>query len=116
MATMKKVNEIFSDYPSRGNITTAIVESAVLNKRNRTIEVKLSSDKNIEVREFDSLRAFINERFSLEDAFITVNYQEGVVRKPMEEELKDIVFLVAERYPALKAVLTKDCTLSLIHI
>ncbi len=110
MATMKKVNEIFSDYPSRGNITTAIVESAVLNKRNRTIEVKLSSDKYIEVREFDSLRAFINERFSLEDAFITVNYQEGVVRKPMEEELKDIVFLVAERYPALKAVLTKDCT------
>ena len=105
---MKRVNEIFSDYEAAGNINTAIVESAVLNKRNRTIELKLSSDRYINVREFEGLNNFIKDRFSLEDSVITVNYAEGTERKPIGEEIEDIIFLVAEKYPALRAVLTND--------
>ena len=47
---MKRINEVFSDYKSGGNINTALVESAVLNKKINTLEMKISSDKYIEIK------------------------------------------------------------------
>ncbi|WP_040214655.1 DNA polymerase III subunit alpha [Clostridium polynesiense] len=105
---MKRVDEIFSDFGAAGSICTALVEAAVLNKRNRTIEIKLCSDKYIDIRELENLNTFIKERFFLEDSIITVKYAEGTEKKPLSEEIKDIIFLVAEKYPALKSVLSKD--------
>ncbi|WP_097026421.1 DNA polymerase III subunit alpha [Clostridium peptidivorans] len=102
---MKRINEIFSDYEARGNINTAIVEGVVLRKNTKTLDIKISSDKYIEIGEFESLNKFIRERFALKDSKITVKYVEGTVKKPIEEELKNIVSSLADKYPALKAVL-----------
>ena len=52
---MKRINEIFSDYEAGGNINTAIVESVVLRKRTKTLEMKISSDKYIEIGEIEEL-------------------------------------------------------------
>jgi DNA polymerase III subunit alpha, Gram-positive type len=105
---MKRINEVFSDYEARGNISTAIVEAVVLSKKTKTLEMKINSDKYIEVGEFDRLNKFIRERFALEDSIITVKYAEGTEKKPIEEELQNIVFSVADKYPALKAVLNSS--------
>ncbi|WML35607.1 DNA polymerase III subunit alpha [Clostridium sp. OS1-26] len=105
---MKKINEIFSDYEAEGNINTAIVESVVLSKKTKTLEMKISSDKYIEIREFEGLNKFIKERFVLKDSKIAVKYAEGTNKKPIEEELQNIVFAVADKYPALKAVLNNS--------
>jgi DNA polymerase III subunit alpha, Gram-positive type len=105
---MKRINEIFSDYQTAGNINTALVESVVLSKKTKTLEIKINSDKYIEIREFERLNKFIRERFALEDSIITVKYAEGTNRKPIEEELKNIIFLVSEKYPVLKAVLNNS--------
>ncbi|MDP4089475.1 MAG: PHP domain-containing protein, partial [Bacillota bacterium] len=105
---MKRINEIFSDYESRGNINTAIVESVVLSKKTKTLELKLSSDKYIDISEFDYLNKFIRKRFALEDSIIAVKYAEGTDKKPIEQEIENIVFFVAEKYPALKAVLNNS--------
>lgn len=103
---MKKINEIFSDYDARGNINTAIVESVVLSKKRKTLEMEISSDKYIDIREFERLNKFIRKRFALEDSIVSVKYADGTDKKPIEEELKNIIFSVANKYPALKAVLT----------
>lgn len=50
--------------------------------------MKISSDKYIEVREFECLNKFIRERFSLEDSIITVKYADGTDKKRIEKELK----------------------------
>lgn len=102
---MRKINEIFSDYEARGNINTAILESAVLNKKTNTLEMKIRSDKYIEVREFDSLNRFMKERFTVENAHIKVKYEEGIHKKPIEEELESIFFTLEDNNPAIKAVL-----------
>jgi DNA polymerase III subunit alpha, Gram-positive type len=108
MSNMKRINEIFSDYEARGNMNAAIVEAVVLSKKTKTLEMKISSDKYIEVREFERLNKFITQRFSLNDSKIAVKYADGTDKKPIEEELKNIVFLVADKYPALKAVLNNS--------
>jgi DNA polymerase-3 subunit alpha (Gram-positive type) len=105
---MKKINEIFSDYKAGGNINTAIVEAVVLSKKTKTLELKISSDKYIEIKEFERLNKFIKERFVLEDSIITVKYAEGTDKKPIVEELKSIMFSLADKYPALKAVLNNS--------
>ncbi len=105
---MKKINEIFSDYEAGGNINTAVVESVVLIKKTKTLEMKISSDKYIEISEVEGLNNFIRERFTLKDSRIAVNYAEGINKKPIEEELQHIVFSVANRYPALKAVINSS--------
>ena len=42
---MKKVGEVFSDYDAGSNIKAALVESVVLKKRSRILEMEISSDK-----------------------------------------------------------------------
>lgn len=103
---MKRVNEIFSDYETRGNINTAIIEGVVLRKKTKTMEMKISSDKYIEVEEFEHFSNFIKDRFALQDSVITVKYADGIVKKPIEEELRSIIYSLENRYPALKAVLS----------
>jgi DNA polymerase III subunit alpha, Gram-positive type len=105
---MKRINEVFSDCKVEGNINTALVKSVVLNKKTKTLEMKISSDKYIEIKELHYLNKFIRKRFALEDAIITVKYAEGTQKKPIEEEVKNIVYCVADKYPALKAVINNS--------
>ena len=48
---MKRIKEIFSDYDATENINTAIVEGVVLCKKTKSLEMKIKSDKYIELRE-----------------------------------------------------------------
>lgn len=105
---MKRINEIFSDYKAVGNINTAFVEAVVLSKKTKTLELKISSDKYIEIKELEGLNKFIRKRFALEDSIINVKYADGTDKKPILEELESIVFSLADKYPALKAVLNNS--------
>ncbi|WP_055665149.1 DNA polymerase III subunit alpha [Desnuesiella massiliensis] len=105
---MKRINEIFSDYNSVGNINTAIVEAVTINKRSKCLEMKISSDKYIGVKELEELNRFIRKRFALQDSIIAVNYADGMDKNLTEEELMDIVFSVADKYPALRVLLNQS--------
>ena len=103
--TVKRINEVFSDYKASGNINNAIVESVVLIKKSKRLELTISSDKYIEIREFEGLNRFIRKRFALEDSIITVKYTDGTEKKPIEEALDNIVLSLADKYPVLKTAL-----------
>lgn len=105
---MKRISEVFGDYQDSGNINAAIVESVVLKKKTKSLEMKISSDKYIEVKEFEALNNFIRRRFALSDSKISVKYAEGTDKKPIEEELHNIMLSLGEQYPALKAVINSS--------
>lgn len=100
---MKRIKEIFSDYDATDNINTAIVEGVVICKKTKSLEMKIKSDKYIELKELEYFNNFIKKRFSLEDSTVIVNYSEEVKIRPIEQELKNIVHFLAEKYPALKS-------------
>jgi DNA polymerase III subunit alpha, Gram-positive type len=102
---MKRINEVFSDFKAGDNISTAIVQGVVLIKNTKTLELEISSDKYIEITEIEGLNKFVRERFALENSKITIKYSEGTYKKPIEEELENIVFLFADEHPFLKAAL-----------
>ena len=100
---MKKVNEVFSDFNTGINIGNAVVENAILKKKTKTLEMKINSDKYIEIEEIVDLNNFIKERFRLLDSKIFINYSEDVIKKPIEEEIKGIIALVSGKHPFFKA-------------
>jgi DNA polymerase-3 subunit alpha (Gram-positive type) len=102
---MKKIKEIFGDYEAVGNLNYALVEGVVLSKKTKSLELKIKSDKYIEIKELESLNDFIKRRFALDDSKIIVNYSDKTNKKPIEDELKNIVFMISDKIPALKAVL-----------
>ena len=105
---MKRINEIFSDYDAGDSINTAVVEGVILRKKTKTLEMKISSDKYIEIKQLEHLNKFIRKRFALQDSIITVSYAEGTDKKPIEEELKNIILSMADKHPAIKAVLNNS--------
>ena len=108
MSSMKKINEAFSDFKSGRNINTAVIESVILRKRTKVLEMEISSDNYIEIEEIESFNNFIMEKFGLKDSKIIVKYSEKVNIRPVEEELRNIVYSLAKKYPALKAAVNNS--------
>lgn len=104
---MKRINEIFNDYKIKGNINNAIVEGVVLRKDDKALEMKIKSDKYIEIREIEGLNKFIKERFSLNDSKIAVEYSKEIDKIPTEDELRNIIILMSDKHPVLKAIINK---------
>ena len=100
---MKKVGEVFSDYDAGINIKAALVESVVLKKRSKILEMEISSDRYIEINEIEGLKNFIKSRFFLNDSKISIKYKEGVKIKPLEEELINIMLSISYKHPFLRA-------------
>lgn len=111
---MKRINEIFSDYEAGGNIDTAIVKAVVVREKSKILEMQISSDKYIELSEIKSLNSFIRERLALNDSIITVEYAKGTNIKPLEEELKNIVLLLADKYPLLRGAIN-NCNFEIVN-
>ena len=105
---MKRINEVFSDFNTGSNISTALVESAVLKKKSKTLELAISSDRYIEIQEIEELNNFIKRRFYLEHSKIAINYTEEVKMKPIEEEIKNIISYVSNKHPFLR-VAVNNC-------
>ena len=105
---MKRINEVFSDFNTVSNISTALVESAVLKKKSKTLELAISSDRYIEIQEIEELNNFIKRRFYLEHSKIAINYTEEVKMKPIEEEIKNIISYVSNKHPFLR-VAVNNC-------
>jgi DNA polymerase-3 subunit alpha (Gram-positive type) len=108
MSGMKRINEAFSDFKSGRNINTAFIESVNLRKRTKVLEMEISSDKYIEIGEIESFNNFMKEKFGLQDSKIIVKYTEEVNIRPIEEELKNIIYSLAKKYPALKAAVNNS--------
>ena len=64
---LKKVKEIFSDYKTRANILEAKILGLNLLKKKRILELILSSDEYIEIKEIWYLEKYLRERFLFEN-------------------------------------------------
>ncbi|MCI1581304.1 MAG: DNA polymerase III subunit alpha [Clostridium beijerinckii] len=105
---MKRINEAFSDYESAGSINTAVIQSVVLRKKTKVLEMEISSDNYIELGEIESFNSFIKGKFGLNDSKIIVKYSDEVEIRPIEKELKNIVYSLSTKYPALKAAVNNS--------
>ncbi|MBM7684714.1 DNA polymerase III subunit alpha [Defluviitalea raffinosedens] len=102
---MRRISEIFNDYPSSGNINTAILEEVIIRKDTKALEMKINAFNYIGKREIDYFNKFIRKRFALNDSKVIVRYMIGENKKPLKEELKNIIVSMGDEHPVLKAII-----------
>lgn len=102
---MKKINEIFNDYPSKGNINTAILEEVVIRKDTKALEMKLNAYNYIGKRELEYFNKFLKKRFALNDSKVIVSYVEGASKKPLKDQIDYIILSMGDEHPVLKAII-----------
>ena len=101
----KKIGEIFSDYKTSSNIKHAEVNAINVVKSTNTLQVVLYYDEYIEIKEIWFFEKFLMERFKFEKTDIKINYHEGVTKKEIIEEWKNIIAYMAHKYPLTKPML-----------
>ncbi|NLL80752.1 MAG: PolC-type DNA polymerase III [Tissierellia bacterium] len=102
---MKRIKDIFTELNSKSNLNEAFVEGVVVDKETKTLNMKITSNDYIEIKQIIILNKYVKKRFALEDSFITVKYSEGTVKKPITEEMPDIIDLLSDSFPVLRATL-----------
>lgn len=105
---MKKLGEVFNDYESGGTIRCAEIEKVTLRKKSKALELKITSNQYIEIKEIERFNNFLKERFLLNDAKVLIKYTEDVNKKPIEEEIKEIVRALSMKHPFLRGAI-KTC-------
>ena len=95
----KKIEEIFNDYKTNSNIKYAQVESFNILKKTNTLQVILSFDEYIEIKDIWNLENFLKERFQFEHLDIQIHYHEKVEKKSIQEEWKNIISYMSHTYP-----------------
>ena len=70
----KNIKEVFKDYNSTSfELNAAIVEEVNLYKKRSILELKINSDKHINIKEISQLEQYIEKRFQIKEASIIVN-------------------------------------------
>ena len=80
----KKIKEIFSDYQTKANILNAKIIALNLIKKKSTLEIVISSDEYIEIKELWYFEKYLGERFLFENIEIEIQYTEDVKLKSIE--------------------------------
>lgn len=55
---MKKLGEVFNDYESGGTIRCAEIEKVTLRKKSKALELKITSNQYIEIKEIERFNNF----------------------------------------------------------
>ena len=105
MSGKTKIGEIFSDYQTKSNIMYATVTALNVIKKTNTLEVSIYFDEYIEIKEIWFFEKFLRERFQFKSVDIKIKYHEGVEKKGIKEEWKNIIAYMAHKYPLARPML-----------
>ncbi len=100
-------SEVFKDYKEENNISKSNIENVNLFKKSNILEVILSSENKISIRDLFSFEMYAKKRFNLSGIKININYTKPV-EFDIENQWEDIAKYVAHKYPSTKALLNNN--------
>ena len=113
METTKKVSEVFSDYKQESNITNATIQQMNLIKKVNVLEMKISSDEYIELKDLWFFEQFLRERFQFANVDIKIQYSEDVKINSIEKEWKNLIAYMVHKYPLMKPMILLKSTIEI---
>ncbi len=105
MATIKAMKETFKDFKFEDNLENAKILNMKLYKRKNTLVLDLESEEFIELKAIAIFEAFVSERFRIEHTWINMHYGENAKIPSVEDEWKNIMALLARKYPIARQLL-----------
>lgn len=97
--------EIFKDYTEQNIILEAQVDNVNLFKKSNILEINLTSENKISIRDLFSFEMYLKKRFNLSGIKLNINYTKNIDFS-LENEWEDIIKYVIYKYPSTKAILS----------
>ena len=113
METTKKVSEVFSDYKQESNITNATIQQMNLIKKVNVLEMKISSDEYLELKDLWFFEQFLRERFQFANVDIKIQYSEDIKINSIEKEWKNLIAYMVHKYPLMKPMILLKSTIEI---
>ena len=111
MENAKLIGEVFSDYRTDSNIKDAIINSINLIKKANVLELNISSNEYIEIKELWYLEKFLKERFQFSNVDMKISYFENVTIKPIEKEWENLICYMVHKYPLMRPMILLKSTI-----
>ena len=111
MENAKLIGEVFSDYKTDSNIKDAIINSINLIKKANVLELNISSNEYIEIKELWYLEKFLKERFQFSNVDMKISYFENVTIKPIEKEWENLICYMVHKYPLMRPMILLKSTI-----
>ena len=111
METSRKIGEVFSDYNQESNIKNARIQTMNLIKKSNVLEMNLSLDEYIEIKELWFFEQFLRERFQFSNVDMKIKYSEEVDIKPIEKEWINLIAYMVHKYPLMKPMILLKSTI-----
>ena len=105
MATIKAMNETFKEFKFEDNLENAKILNMKLYKRKNTLVLDLESEEFVKLKSIAIFEAFVSERFRIEHTWINMHYGEVVKIPSIEDDWKNIMALLARKYPIARQLL-----------
>lgn len=97
--------EIFKDYTEQNVILEAQIDNVNLFKKSNILEINLTSENKISIRDLFSFETYLKKRFNLSGMKLNINYTKSVDFS-LENEWEDIAKYIVYKYPSTKAILS----------
>ena len=111
MQKVKLIKEVFSDYETTNNIEEAKILSLNLIKKVNVLEITLSSEKYIDIKELWFFEKFLRERFQFSNIDIKIEYSKDVTIKSIEKEWENLICYMIHKYPLMRPMILLKSTI-----
>ena len=105
----KTIKEVFKDYTEISEICNAQILALDLYKKSNTLDIKIKSDKKINIKEIASFEKFITNRFKIENVKTQIQYTfELFSDEEIKNDWEDLIVFMGEKFPLTRAILSKS--------
>ena len=111
METSKKIKEVFSDYEKDTDVDEAKIQEMNLIKKANVLEIKISSEDYLNLKDLWEFEQFLRERFHFGNVDIKIQYGEGVAVNSIEKEWKNLIAYMVHKYPLMKPMILLKSTI-----
>ena len=103
------VRDVFKDYKENNNVIDAEIENVNLFKKSKKLEMKLKSNRLLNIKELENFENYLIDRFQIEkvEFDITISKEMETIdfSKKIKEDWKDIVNYLSKKIPVTRAIL-----------
>ena len=113
MEKVKQIKEVFSDYETGNIIKEAKILSLNFIKKANVLEINLSSENYIDIKELWFFEKFLKERFQFSNVDMKIKYSENVTVKPIEKEWENLICYMIHKYPLMRPMILLKSTIEI---
>ena len=104
----KSVKDVFGDFKCSSNLIEAEIENVNLFKKTNRLQVRIMSNKQINLNEIDGFEDYLINRFKVSKASLDIDYKDAKIDFDLDSNWDNIITYIGKKEPFSKAILANS--------